>query len=98
MLRLPKKFDYRLSEKIWRLSWLCFWSTAIPNMTIPQCVKKTPEQLGIGQTEPGVLRLPDGLETVEDNWFGYADIEKVIVSSSVKVLGGSAFCRCEKLR
>lgn len=35
--------DFQLSEKIWRLGWLCFWNTTIPNMTIPQRVKMTPE-------------------------------------------------------
>ena len=45
-----------------------------------------------------MLRLPDGLGTVKGNLLMYADIEKVIVSSSVRVFEECVFCCCEKLR
>lgn len=54
-----------------------------------------PEQLGIDQKDPKVLRLPDGLETVGDGWFEDTNIEKLIISSSVKTLGNCAFCDCD---
>ena len=55
----------------------------------------TPEQLGLGQKDLKVLRLPDGLETVGDGWFMHTGIEKLIISSSVKTLGNSAFSYCK---
>lgn len=58
----------------------------------------TPEQLGLGQSEDGVLRLPDGLETVGEQWFQQSRIEKVIIPSSVTVLGKRAFYYCGQLR
>ena len=57
----------------------------------------TREQLGLDQEDPKVLRLPDGLEVVGDEWFSLATIEKLVVPSCVKVLGESAFIMCERL-
>ena len=54
----------------------------------------TPEQLGLGQSEDGVLRLPDGLETVGKEWFQQSRVEKVFIPSSVAVLGERAFYYC----
>ena len=45
-----------------------------------------------------MLRLPDGLEALGDGWFQESDVEKIIVSSSVKVLGKTAFGGSKKLR
>ena len=67
-------------------------------MQIPPQVGKTAEQLGIGQNDPRVLRLPEGLETVGKLWFMYGAVEKLVVSSSVRELGTNAFCRCRQLR
>lgn len=58
----------------------------------------TPEQLGLGQKDLKVLRLPDGLEVVERGWFQSTSIEKLIVSSRVKTLGEYAFYNCKQLR
>ena len=55
----------------------------------------TPEQLGLGQKDPKVLRLPDGLEAVGKGWFEGSKVEKVIVSSSVKTLREHAFSCCK---
>ena len=57
----------------------------------------TPEQLGLGQSEDGVLRLPDGLETVGKEWFQQSRVEKVFIPSSVAVLGERAFHCCGQL-
>ena len=51
-----------------------------------------PEQLGVGQEDTRGLRLPDGLETVRES-----DIEKLVVSSSVRELGRFSFCQCRRL-
>ena len=67
-------------------------------MEIPPQVGKIAEQLGFGQDNLNVLRLPDGLETVGDGWFVSTNIEKLIVSSSVKTLGNCAFSCCRQLR
>ena len=64
---------------------------------MPQQVKKTPEYLGLGQ-EPGVLRLPGSLEIVRKKWFEDSNVEKVIVSNSIRELKDYAFYRCQKLR
>ena len=45
-----------------------------------------------------MLHLPDGLEIVGHKWFITNDIWKVIVPSSVKILGESAFSWCVNLR
>ena len=55
---------------------------------------KIAEQLGFGQKDLKVLRLPDGLETVGDSWFMHTGIERLIIPSSVKTLGKSAFSGC----
>ena len=65
---------------------------------MPRQAKKTPEQLGIGQTDPKVLRLPDGLEEVGDEWFRDGGVEKLVVPNSVKTLGESVFFKCKRLR
>ena len=45
-----------------------------------------------------MLRLPDGLEVVGDEWFRDCAVEKVVVPSSVRELGKSAFAGCRRLR
>ena len=44
-----------------------------------------------------MLRLPDGLETVGREWFHCQSIQRLIVPSSVRVLGDDAFSGCEGL-
>lgn len=58
----------------------------------------TPEQLGLDQKDPKVLRLPQGLTAVGESWFEGSDIEKLVVPSSVTRLGISAFAHCDRLR
>ena len=87
-----------MNEKIQELDWLCFWATAIENLKIPPQVHTAPEQLGLDQKDPKVLRIPDGLETVGNDWFQHSEVEKIIVSKSVKVLGEGAFGFCSGLR
>ena len=57
----------------------------------------TREQLGLDQ-DPRVLRLPDGLEVVEDDRFSFSDIRKLIIPCTVKRLGDRAFKGCYRLR
>ena len=45
-----------------------------------------------------MLRLPNGLEIVGDNWFAGSGIEKVFIPNTVRKLGSSAFVCCEELR
>ena len=45
-----------------------------------------------------MLRLPEGLEVTGRGWFRDSDIEKVVVSSSVTVLGDLLFMGCKNLR
>ena len=87
-----------MNKKIQELDWLCLWATAIEDLKIPPQVKMTLELLGLDQKDSKVLRLPDGLETVGSDWFQYSDVEKVVVSKSVKVLGEDAFGFCSSLR
>ena len=88
------KDNFKLNEGIQELDWFCFWATAIEGLKISPQVKKTPEQLELDQKDPKAVRLPDGLETAGNGWFREKDVEKVIVSSSVNVLGDSAFSDC----
>ena len=90
--------DVRLNEDIRELGWLCFWETGVTDLKLPPQIKMTPEQLGIGQADQLVLRLPDGLDRVGDGWFAGSDIEKLVIPSCVRALGNSAFANCEQLR
>lgn len=56
------------------------------------------EAIGVDQKDPKALRLPRGLEDVSDAQFGNKDIEKLIVTSSIRRLGAKAFNGCEHLR
>ena len=89
--------DLRLHEDVRELGWLCLWKTAVANVRLPPRAKMTPEQLGVGQTDPRVLRLPDGLESVGSYWFMDGDVEKLVVPSSVRVFGACAFMDCGRL-
>ena len=86
-----------LTDDIKELGWFCLWGTGVADLRIPQRVQRTREQLGLDQ-DPKVLRLPDGLEVVEDDWFSESDIERLIISNTVKKLGDHAFSSCVKLR
>ena len=72
--------------------------TGITDINIPSRVKKTPKQLGLDQKDPKTLLLPDGLEVAEKGWFHETEVERVVVSKSVRVLGPSLFYGCERLR
>lgn len=41
--------------------------------------------------------IPEGVETIESNWFSHSDIESVTIPKSVKVIEKYAFYKCEKL-
>ena len=45
-----------------------------------------------------MLRLPDGIETIDNNWFRECEIETLIVPSSVRRFGTHSFAYCEHLR
>lgn len=94
----PSLRDFRLNEEIQELGWLCLWGTGVTELRLPPQVRMTAGQLGVGQTDPEVLRLPDGLEEVCDNWLREREIEKLVVPACVKKLGCSAFCQCRQLR
>ena len=87
--------DFRLNENIQELGWFCLWKTGVRIETLPKMW--TPERVGL-QEDPRVLRLPDGLEEVGDNWLRECDIETLIVPSSVRKFGVHAFAYCEHLR
>ena len=89
--------EFELNEDIQDLGWLCLLGTAVINLRLPPHIRRTPEQLGVGQ-DPKVLRLPDGLEVVEEFWFCHYGMEKLIVSNTVRVLEQCAFGECERLR
>ena len=88
---------FELNEGIRELGQLCLWDTGVADVRLPPHVNMTREQLGLGQ-DPKVLRLPDGLEVVEDDRFSFSDIRKLIIPSTVKRLGDRAFKGCYRLR
>ena len=45
-----------------------------------------------------MLRLPDGIETIDNNWFRECEIETLIVPRSVRSFGVGAFSCCDNLR
>ena len=61
--------DLRLHDGVQELGWLCLWVTAVCEVRLPQCAKLTPEQLGVGQYEADVFRIPPGLDTEHCQWF-----------------------------
>ena len=89
--------SFKLNAAIQELDFLCFWRTAIVSLNIPSRVRKTPKQVGLDQKDSEELRLPDGLEAVGEEWFWESDVEKLVVSGSVKVLGKCAFGGCKQL-
>ena len=89
--------DFRLNEGARELGWLCFLKTKVTEPKLFSQVHMTAEQLGIGQ-DPRILRLPDGLEAVEDEWFRDDQIQKLIVPRSVRKLGKRAFAASQQLR
>ena len=93
----PALRNFRLNEGIQELGWLCLWGTGVTDVKLPPQIRMTPERLGVGQ-DTKTLRLPDGLETVRNNFFERTDIEKLFISSSVRKLGGGAFYNCKQLR
>lgn len=89
---------FELNKDIQELGWLCMWKSGIERLDLPPHIRMTPERLGLCQTDPKVLRLPEGLEEVGEHWFANSDIERLVVPSSVKVLGAYAFNCCSHLR
>lgn len=88
--------DFWLNDRLQRLGYLCLWRAEISAPMLPPQIRMTPEQLGF--QDPKVLRLPQGLEAVEESWFERRDIEKLFVASSVRSLGECAFAGCSQLR
>ena len=81
-----------------QLGWLCLLHAVVTDLRLPPHVTMTRVQLGLDQEDPKVLRLPDGLEVIGDDWFWESDVEKLIIPNTVRELGHSAFSWCEKLR
>ena len=75
---------------------LCLQKTAIDSVELPPQLHVTREQLGLGTDSPRTVRLP-GLAVV-DGEFVPRDAEKIVIPSSVKVLGAYAFAGRERLR
>ena len=75
---------------------LCLQKTAIDSVQLPPQLHVTREQLGLGTDSPRTVRLP-GLAVV-DGEFVPRDAEKIVIPSSVKVLGAYAFAGRERLR
>ena len=90
--------SFKLNEGVRELAPFCFWMTRIAHFEVPPQTKTNRELLGLGQSESGVLRLPDGLGAVGDGWFARSDVERVVVSKNVKKIGDRAFFRCARLR
>ena len=42
--------------------------------------------------------IPEGVETIESNWFSHSDVESVTIPKSSKVIEQYAFYECEKLK
>ena len=40
--------DFRLPDGVRELGWLCFWRTGLAGLKVPEQVRLTPEQLGLG--------------------------------------------------
>ena len=89
---------FQLNEGIQEVGWLCLQAAGVPELQLPPQAGKTREQLGLDQRDPKVLRLPDGLEIVGNQWFAGSDIERLVVSSGVRELGARAFAKCRRLR
>lgn len=89
---------FQLNEGIRELGYLCLWKTGLSRLKLPTQTQATPERLGLGQKYAKVLCLPQGLETVGKEWFRGSDIKKLVVPSSVRELGESAFVLCDRLR
>lgn len=80
-----------------QLGWLCLWGTRVTSLK-PQQTKEMRTHLGLDQKSANVLRLPQGIEKVGEEWFAFASVKKVIVPSSVEMLGKRAFFNCDQLR
>lgn len=85
----------QLNDSVQELGWCSLLKTAIINLYLPQHMKTTLEYLGL---DLKVVRIPDGLEVVDDGSFGESDIEKLIIPNTVRELGREAFVECKKLR
>ena len=40
--------DFELPDSVRELGWLCFWRTGLAGLKVPEQVRLTPEQLGLG--------------------------------------------------
>ena len=88
---------FRPNEGLRELGALCLWRTAASRPRMPPRARRTRAQLGLGR-DPGVLRLPEGLDVVGEDWFRGTGIRKLVVPASVAVLGARAFQGCRRLR
>ena len=88
--------ELRLNEGVQELGELCLQKTAIDGVELPPQLCVTREQLGLGTGSPRTVRLP-GLAVV-DGELVPRDAEKIVIPSSVRVLGSYAFVGCERLR
>ena len=89
--------ELELCGGVRELGWLCFWGTRAGHMALPAAMGFGPERLGIGQGDSRVLRLPDGLQEVGEDWLRDGLVEEVFVPASVRSLGKCAFYRCGRL-
>ena len=88
---------FRLNEGVRELGALCLWRTKANRPRMPAHARRTRAQLGLGK-DPGVLRLPEGLDVVGEGWFRETGVQKLVVPASVTVLGARAFQGCRRLR
>ena len=93
----PALKDVKLNNGIKELGPMCLWATGVSDLKLPKGVHMKPEQLGLDQKNPDVLRIPASLKKVGDGCFQEITVKKVIVSSAVKELGDNTFKSCSEL-
>lgn len=76
-----KKF--RLNRNTKELGWLCLWNSGIKELKFSKNLGKTLEQLGFGQHDTRLFRLPNGLKFVGSGMFEHIKIRTLIVPSNV---------------
>ena len=86
-----------LNEGLEEFGWLSLWMTPLCHFVPSPRVSLTLNQLGVGHKRPEILCLPQGLEVAGYGWFQNTTMEKVIVPSSVRELGGCLFSNCRHL-
>ena len=84
--------EVKLNEGIQKIGVLCFSATPLKKLALPEQIKETPEELGIGRNHRKIRALPDGLETVTRNYPIDRHVQTVVVPASVRELEDEAFC------